>query len=148
MVYKQLQADLIVAMKSGDTIKKDMLRMLISGIRNGAIASYGADWETKITDEDCLNTCKKEAKKHQESIDVFEKNNRKDLADKEKGELVVIQSYLPKELSDEELKKLLEPVIAKGDKSNFGLLMKDAMNAVGGKAGGGRVSQMLKSMIG
>ena len=73
-------------------------------------------------------------------------NAWQELADKEAGELAVLEEYAPKEMSDEDLKKLLAPIVATGE-ANFGLLMKQAMIAVKGQADGGRVSGLLKQMM-
>lgn len=133
-------------MKKGDSVRVDTLRFLLAAIRNMAITKYGAAGETSVTEADILDVIKKQAKMHRESIDAFTKANRPELTAKEQKELNILEAFLPKEISDEELKKLLEPVASSGEK-NFGLLMKAAMAAVGGKAEGGRVSALLRSML-
>ena len=99
-----------------------------------------------MTDTDVLDVIKKQAKTHKESIEAFTKAGRTELAAKESEELSILESYLPKQLTDDELRKLLEPVAASGE-ANFGLLMGRAMAAVSGQADGGRVSSILKQMI-
>ena len=111
-----------------------------------AITKYGAAGESAVTEADVMDGIKKQAKAHRESVEAFTKANRPELAAKEQKELTILESFLPKEMSDEELKKLLEPIVAGGEK-NFGLLMKAAMTAVQGKADGGRVSSILRTMV-
>lgn len=146
MLMQTLQEDLNASLKGGKSGRVDTLRFLISAIRNAAIAKYGAAWETSLTDADIVDAVKKQVKAHKESILAFTNAGRKELADKEQAELAVLEEFAPKEMSDEELKKLLEPIVSSGE-ANFGLLMKQAMAAVKGQADGGRVSQMLKSLL-
>lgn len=146
MNLNDLQSDLNASLKSGKAVRVATIRLLVSAVRNAAIAKYGAEWEKKITDADVLDVVKKQVKTHKESIDAFAKANRRDLVDKEQGELVILEEFAPKDMSDEELKKLLEPVAASGE-PNFGLLMKQAMAVVKGQADGGRVAATLKTLM-
>ena len=145
MMLDTLKADLVTAMKAHDQVAVDTTRFLLSAIRNMAIAKYGAESDTALTDGDIMDTIKKQVKTHKESIEAFKTAGRAELVIKESGELVVLERYVPAEISDEELKNLLAPVAASGE-PNFGLLMKAAMQAVAGKAEGGRVSAMLKQL--
>ncbi len=146
MLIDQLKTDLIQSLKKGDTLRVGTLRFLLSAVQNAAIHSYGNASDTSLTDEDVLNVIKKQAKSHHESIDAFQKAERGDLVEKEQAELAILESFLPKQLSEEELKTLLSPVISSGEK-NFGLLMKQAMAAVKGQVDGGRVSAILKQLM-
>jgi len=145
MMLDTLKVDLVTAMKSHDQVAVDTIRFLLSAIRNMAIAKYGAESDTALTDADVADTIKKQVKTHKESIEAFKSAGRDELVTKESGELTVLERYMPKEISDEELKSLLAPVVASGE-MNFGLMMKTAMQAVAGKADGARVSAMLKSL--
>ena len=127
-------------------MRVETIRFLIAGIHNIVTAKYGVDWEKKTTDADVLDAVKKQIKTHRESIEAFEKAGRQELVSKEKAQLAILEEFAPKELSDEELKKILEPFAKSGEK-NFGLLMKTAMAAVKGQADGGKVSAMLKSLV-
>lgn len=146
MLVDNLKLNLATAMKAGDTVKRDTLRFLLSAINNTAINKYGSQSDKKLTDADVLDTVKKQVKTHKESIEAFEKGGRTDLVQKEKNELAILEAYLPKQISDDELKKILEPVIATGEK-NFGALMKQAMSVVAGRADGGRVSAIIKQLV-
>lgn len=150
MLINQLQEDLTTSMKSGLADRVGTLRFLISAARNAAIARYGADWETKLTDADVVDVVKKQVKTHRESIEAFEKAGRSDLVAKEKVELDILAEFAPKELTDEEIKALLAPVAAAGDPppaGGFGKLMGIAMALVAGRASGDRVSAILKQML-
>lgn len=146
MLTRELRQSLTTALKAKDRRRVDTLRFLLAAVQNTAIAKYGAKGEEGLTDADVLEVIKKQAKTHKESIDVFTKAGRGELATKESEELSILESYLPKQLTDEELKALLVPVAASGE-GNFGLLMGLAMAAVIGQADGGRVSSILKQML-
>ncbi len=145
MMLDTLKADLVTAMKAHDRTAMDTIRFLLSAIRNMAIAKYGAESDTALTDNDVTDTIKKLVKTHKESVEAFQKAGRAELVAKESGELAVLERYVPAEMSDEELRSLLAPVAASGEQ-NFGLLMRNAMQVVAGKADGARVSQMLKQL--
>lgn len=146
MLLDTLQSQLASAMKAHDDVRVSTLRFLLAAVRNEAIAKYGAASETSLKDEDVLDVVKKQVKTHKESVVAFDAAGRKELADLERAQLAILESYLPAQATDEELKAALAPIVATGEK-NFGLLMKQAMSAVGGKADGGRVSALLKSML-
>ncbi len=144
MLLDDLKLQLPAAMKSHDAVSVETIRFLLSAVRNVAIDKYGAEGETKVTDADVLDVIKKQVKTHAESIEVFTKAGRTELADKEKAQLAFLEQYLPKQLSDEELVAILTPVAAQG--GDFGPLMGKAMAAVKGLADGGRVSAVLKQL--
>ena len=145
MIIDQLKADLVQSLKRGDSVHVGTLRFLLAAIQNLAIRKYGNASDTSVTDEDVLDVIKKQTKTHRESIDAFEKAGRTELAAKEKAELVILEEFLPKQISDDDIKKILDPVLSSGEK-DFGLLMKQAMTLVAGKADGGRVSTILKQL--
>ena len=164
MTLSDLQQDLNSSLKAHQTDRVETLRFLIAAVRNAAIAKYGNEADTKLTEADILDVVKKQVKTHRESIEAFISAGRQELADREKAQLAVLEEFVPKEISDEELKKLLEAVSTsigrdpsaspstlssgpKGSGQAFGLVMKSAMVAVGGKADGGRVAAMLKQML-
>lgn len=133
------------ALKAGDRVRLGTLRFVLSEIGNAAIDKYAAAGMTSMTDEDVTRVLKQQVKRHRESIGAYQQASRQDLVSKEQTELNILESYLPQELSDEELAALISP-IAQSDQTNFGLLMKQAMAAVKGQASAERVSQMLKSL--
>ncbi|HEX5141466.1 MAG TPA: GatB/YqeY domain-containing protein, partial [Dehalococcoidia bacterium] len=94
----QLNADLRDAMRAGDEARKSTLRMLITAVRNAEIPPEGADATASrldLDDEGVLNVIRKEVKQRRDSIDIYEKANRTDLASKEEAEVAILNAYLP-----------------------------------------------------
>ena len=141
-----LESDLQQAMKSKDADKVGVLRMV-----KAALINYKIDKKKEsLGDEDMLEILQKQAKQRRESIESFEKAGRKDLADKEKKEVAILQVYLPKQLSEEEIKALAKDIITKTGaktKADTGRVMKDLMPLVKGKADGKRVNEVLASLL-
>jgi len=146
MLLTEIQKDIVSSLKSGNGVRVETLRFLVSAVRNLGIAKYGAECETKITDSDVLDVIKKQVKSHRESIEAFQKAGRKELVTHEQQQLEILEAMLPAELSDTELKTILKDVVGSGE-TNFGKLMGLAMAKVNGKAGGNRVSQMVKELL-
>lgn len=146
MLVDELKLSVINALKQGSTRRVETLRFVLAAVQYMAIAKYGSAADTKLTHQDILDVIKKQAKTHRESIEAFQKAGRDELVAKEQEELAILEEYLPKELSDQELQALLKPLAASGE-ANFGLLMGKAMKLVSGRADGGRVSPILKQML-
>ncbi len=141
-----LETDLTQAMKAKDQEKTGVLRMIKAAILNYKIEKK----KETLTDEEIFEILQKQAKQRRESIDSFEKAGRKDLAEKEKKEVSILQAYLPKQLSDEEIRSLAKDVIAKTGaktKAEMGKVMKDLMPLVKGKADGKKVNEVLGSLL-
>ena len=98
-LMEKVEKDIIDAMKTKDTVKVSTLRMLKSAVTNYLIQAK----KDKIEDADLTGIIAKQAKQRKESLESFEKAGRKELADKEKTELAILEAYLPKQLSDDEL---------------------------------------------
>ena len=146
MLLEKLTQDLKEAMKAGNAGKVGVLRMLSSALKNRAIEK-GKDMV--LTDDEAMQVLMREAKKRKESIEAFEKGGRPELADKEKTELVLIEAYLPKQMSREEVVVAVEKVLAGlADKSNQGLVMKAVMGELKGKADGKMISEVVKEKLG
>ncbi len=145
---EQLAADLKAAMKSGDTQSVSLLRMVISAVNNKEIEKKMKGVAGELTDEDVLSVLMTEAKKRKDSIDAFTKGGRQDLADKEKKELEVMQKYLPKQMSREEVDKIVEATVKKVGSKEIGPVMKAVMAELRGKADSGLVSQLVKEKLG
>ena len=157
MLKKTIEDQIKEAMKARDEVKLSTLRMLISSIRNREIekraklvkSGAGGDIDSlsKLNDEETLDAIRSEVKKRRDAIVEYEKANRPELAQKESGELAILQVYLPAELSDEEIEKLLQPLVAGASERDFGKLMGAAMKAVSGRASGDRVGAILRRML-
>ncbi len=127
MLRQKLQDDQIQALKSGDKNKLSVIRYILAQVKNKEI-----DKRADLTNDDILFVIKKIAKELKESIDAFEKGNRKDLVDEYEKQLDIVTPYLPKELSDEELMKAVEELIKnnkevyeKNTKAIIGICMKE-----------------------
>ena len=148
-LQEQINNDLKQAMRGRQEQKVSVLRMLISSIRNKEIELRSAG-KDELTDEQVVEILKSEAKKRKDSILAYEQGNRQDLARKEKDEIIILQEYLPAELSDEEIEKIIKEIVASyGNASmkDFGKIMGQAMAKVNGKASGDRVSGKVKELL-
>jgi uncharacterized protein YqeY len=107
---EKITADLKVAMKSGDRQKVDALRLINAALKDKDIEARGAG--KTVSEDDILALLQKMIKSRQESLDIYEKNKRPDLADKERGEIAVISSYLPQQLGEAEVAEAIKAAIA------------------------------------
>jgi len=143
---KKINEDLKSAMKSGDQFRLGVLRMINSALKNKAIEK-GKD--AKLTDEEVLAVFAKEAKKRKEAVAAFTAGGRPELAEGEKKELVIIEAYLPAQMSREEVEKEVEKILSGiSDKSNAGIVMKTVMQGLKGKADGKMISEIVKAKLG
>jgi len=143
---EQIEKDVIAAMKARDAVKVSTLRMLKSALGNYLIQAK----KDKAEDPEVLGILGKQAKQRRESLDSFEKAGRKDLADKEKAELAILEAYLPKQLTDDELRAAVQnAILTSGAKTpaDMGKLMKVLMPTVQGKADGKRVQEAVKALL-
>lgn len=148
MLKQELQEELKQSMLARDELKTSVLRMLISAIGYFEIQKGGAGYGA--TDDDVMYVTDKQAKQRRESIDQFKKANRFDLADKENKELELLQKYLPAQITDEEIKKIVKETIMEiGVKSqaDIGKVMAVLIHKVKGKADMGKVSQIVKEEL-
>ncbi len=132
------------AMKSGDKETVAILRLLSAQFQSAA-KEKGPD--AVLIDEEALRVLEKEAKKRRESITLYRAGNREDLAANEEKELTVILKYLPAQMTDDEIKKLLDETIA-GGATEFKDVMKAMSAATRGKADGAKVAALVKERLG
>ncbi|RKY77563.1 GatB/YqeY domain-containing protein [candidate division KSB1 bacterium] len=145
-ILNKLQQDLKDSLKSGDKVRTDAIRMLISRLKNERI-SKGED----LTEDQEFSVLSKEAKKRKESIAMYRQGGREDLAAKEEQEFEIISSYLPAELSDEEIENIVNSVINEtGAESlkDMGKVMGKVMPQVRGRADGKRIQEIVKKKLG
>lgn len=144
-LIQQIDVDLKVAMMAKDEINLGVLRMLKAALKNRAVEIIKPLEE--LSDEEVVAVLKTESKKRKESIEIFEKNSRADLADKEKSELVIIEKYLPRQIGAEKLKAKIAETIAEmpeNDRKNFGAIMKKVMAKYSGQIDGKIASAIIK----
>lgn len=141
MLKQKLQDDLKTAMKAGETDKRDVLRILTSAVKNKEIEK-----RIELTDEQVLEVIASEVKKRKDSVIQFTAGNRMDLVEKENAEITILATYLPEQMGEEELKKIVSETVA--GITNVGEAMKAVMAKVKGKADGALVSKLVKDALG
>ena len=148
MLKEKLEEDLKSALRAGEKLKVSVLRMLLSSIINQEIEVLKK--ETGLTDEEILAVLARELKKRKDAAHEFQKGGRQDLAEKEEKEAEMISAYLPQEISDEDLQRVVQDSFrqtgARG-MSDFGKVMKSAMTVLKGRASGDRVSEAVKRAL-
>ena len=145
-LQEKIDQDLIAAMKAKEAVKLSALRMLKSAFNNSAIEKK----KDKLTDPEAVEIIQRQVKQRRESIESFEKGGRQELANKEKEELGILSVYLPAQLSDDELRKIAQGVIAQTGaktKADSGRVMKDLMPIVKGKTDGKKVQEILAQLL-
>jgi len=148
MITEQLSTKLKEAMISKDQEKTIMIRMILSAIHNREIELKGKGKEMK--EEDVLDVLKKELKKRKESADIFAKVRRQESAEKELREAEFVSSFLPEQLSEDEIGKIVDEALkdfSNPTQKDFGTIIKAVMVKTGGKADGSVVSGVIKSRI-
>ncbi len=144
-MYEKIKAEIVAAMKDKDTLKLQTLR----GIKGDADLEH-INKKVEINDELMINVLSRGIKTRKESIAEFEKGGRDDLISKTNEEIELLQSYLPEQLSTEELNKIIDEVFAKVNPSSekeMGLIMKEVTPLVKGKADMKEVSTIIKSKL-
>ena len=148
MLKQKIQDDLKAAMVARDEAKLSAIRMLKSALQYYEIQKGGAGYEA--TDEDVVDVIGKEIKKRKESIDLYEKGGRQELADKEKAEVEVLQAYLPEQMSEDEVRTLVEEAIKQtgaNSMQDMGKVMAALMPKTKGKADSGMVSNLVRQKL-
>lgn len=144
-VRDTLNAALKEAMLAKDTARRDVIRLVQSAIKQVEI-----DTRKEMSDDDALTVIQREAKKRREAIDEANKAERADIAEKEQAELVIIESFLPRQLSLEEVKAIAAEIIAQVGASgpkDQGKVMGPLMAKVKGLAAGNIVNQAVRELL-
>jgi uncharacterized protein YqeY len=144
---EKLQADLTDAIRSRNEVVSGTVRMLLAAITNEEVAGKAAK---VLTDAEIITVLSREAKKRREAVEAYTQAKRDDLAGKEKAEAAVIANYLPEQLSEDEIKKLIQAAIAEtgaAGAAGMGLVMKVLQPKIAGKADGGVVSGLVKAAL-
>ncbi|MEN9345869.1 MAG: hypothetical protein RLZZ60_1338 [Bacteroidota bacterium] len=146
MLVEQINKDLIDAMKAKDEVKLRAIRAIKSAFLLAGTETGSKD----INDETAIKAMQKMAKQRKDSIDIFLKENRQDLAKKEQEELVVIEQYLPPSMSEQDLIAALKDIIASTGASSMkdiGKVMPVAMKSLAGKTDGKAINDALKTLL-
>jgi uncharacterized protein YqeY len=146
MLEERILKEYQQAMKARDALKSTLLSSLRSEIVNVAIKEK----KDKLDDNGIIAVIRRQIKQHKDSIEQFQKGGRADLVDKEKKELQILESYLPAQLSVEEIRKIIEEAIlscgAQGQK-DMGKVMKEVMAKTGSAADTKLVSDLVKERL-
>ncbi len=148
MNKQELKDELKQAMLAKDTVKTSVLRMVISAIGYMEIQKGGAGYEA--TDDDVMSVIQKEAKQHNDSIEQFKNAGRNELVEKEEIELAILKKYLPEQMGEDEIKKLVQEAITKTgatSASDMGKVMGALMPQTKSKADGGLVSKIVREEL-
>ena len=144
---EKLQSDLTAAIRSQDSVKSGTIRMLLAAITNEEVAGKSAK---VLSDAEVITVLSREAKKRREAVEAYTNAKRDDLANKEKAESVVIALYLPEQLTEADIKKLIADAIAETNASGpagMGLVMKVLQPKITGKADSKYVAETVKALL-
>ena len=144
-IKDKLMADLKDAMKSHNKLRKDVITLIRSAIKQREV-----DERIELTDEDILTIISKQLQEKKSSIEDFKKGNREDLVKQTEDEMKILLEYLPKQLSQEDLKEIVKDAIDKENISSMkdiGKLMKAVMPQVKGKADGNAVNKIARELL-
>jgi hypothetical protein len=162
-LIEKIKQEISAALKEGKATELSVLRMVNAAVQNKEkekryrvskekpdLSEVELQKESQLGDEEIMDVIAGEAKKRRESIIEFEKGGRADLVSKEKTELEVLKKYLPEQMSEEDLRKLITEAIKKtGAESlkDMGKIMQELMPKIKGKADGGLVSKIVKESL-
>jgi len=150
MLHQKISDNLKEAMKAGQEFEVGVFRFLLASLHNKEIEKKGKGLESTLSDDEAIEVLSREAKKRKEAIEAYEKGNRTDLAQKETKELEIIEKYLPEQLSEEEIEKIITAAIKKTGAvtvKDFGKVMGEAMKELKGKADASLVSKIVRKRI-
>lgn len=142
----RLRTDLHAAMRAGDVVTRESIRMVEAAIKNAEIDRRGP-----LAESDILAILQKQIKQRRESIDLYRRGGRQDLADKEQAEIAVLEAYLPAQLGRAEVvaaaRRVIEQVGAR-TATDKGRVMGPLMAELRGKADGGLVNEVVMELLG
>ena len=141
----RIEAETKEALKSGAKDKVSTLRMLNAALKNKQI-----DKRRPLTEEEVIETVRTLIKQRRDSVEQFARGGRQDLVDKETAEIAVLEVYLPKQLTREELEGMVRDAIAQSgakDAKDLGKVMKALIPIVGGRADGKLISELVKNAL-
>jgi uncharacterized protein YqeY len=145
MLLEKLQSDMKEAMKARDEIRLGTIRLLLAAVKNEEIDKRG-----KLEDSEIVALVKKGIKTRKEAIELYEKGNRQDLAEKEKKEMEILEKYLPKQMTEDEMMKLVEDTIATlgaVSKKDSGKVIKEIMGAHRDRVDGSTISRLVSAKL-
>ncbi len=142
---ERLNDDLKQAMRGGDKVRRSVIRLVLAAVKNAEIARQAA-----LEDNDVLGIIAKEARQRQESIEAFKQGNRHDLVAQEEGELAILQEYLPRQVTRDEIiaeaRRVIEEVGAQGP-GDKGKVMPKLIAQLKGRADGREINAIVTELL-
>jgi hypothetical protein len=145
MLKERIDIDFKQSLKNQEKLRLSTLRLLISEIRNAEIAK-----QKELSEDELISVIKSEIKRRDQAITEYQKASRVDLVEKEKAERDILSAYLPEQLSEDEVEKLVRDVIAElnaGGSAQVGAVMGRVMAQVKGKADGNTVRRIVEKLL-
>ncbi|HMM42154.1 MAG TPA: GatB/YqeY domain-containing protein [Thermomicrobiales bacterium] len=142
---EQLVADLRAAMVAGDTRRRDVIRFLRASITNAQIEKH-----RELTDEEIQDVIRGQVKQRRDAIDMFRKGGREELVESETAEIAILQDYLPQQLSEDEVREIVQRVaeeLGASGPRDMGRLMPELMKATGGRVEGRTLSTLARAEL-
>lgn len=146
MLKQDIEQQMKEALKAGDQARLSTLRFLLAAIKNEEIAQGH-----EATDEEVVAVIRRQAKQRRESIEAFRQAGREELALKEEAELAILNTFIPQQLTEDEIRQIAKEVLAQlpeTERNNFGRVMGATMGKVKGKADGNLVAKVVKELLG
>lgn len=146
-LFEQVSKDIMTAMKARDKVRLEALRNIKKNFIEAKTLPGAGD---ELPDAKALSILSKMAKQGKETASLYRDKNRVDLAEEEEAQVKVIESYLPAEISDDELRSAVSAIIVKLGASgmkDMGRVMKEAHSSLSGKADGKRISDLVKQLL-
>lgn len=148
-LQEQIRNEIKKAMLSKDALRLETMRGLLAAFTNELVATKRTP-QDPLPDEDALKVIKRAANQRKDSIEQFEKGGRKELADKERSELAIIETFLPKMMSKDEIRKIAEAKkteLGIVDKTKMGMFMGTVMKELKGRADGTDVKEVVEDLF-
>ncbi len=149
MLHEQIKGEIKKSMMAKEALRLETMRGLLSAFTNELVATKRTPQEM-LTDEEVLKVMKRAANQRKDSIEQFEKGGRPELAEKEKAELAIIETFLPQMMSKDEIRKIAEAKKAElgaDDKSKMGMFMGALMKELKGRADGNDVKEVVEGLF-
>lgn len=154
MLLDSIKKDLKIAMKAKETLKISTLRMITSSIKNIEISNRGSSnedsLEDSLSDSEIIQLLSKMIKQRKESAEIYSTSNRNDLEKKENDEIEIIEQYMPSQIDDQEVNKLIDQVINETDSSSIkdmGKVMSVLKEKYSGQMDFGKASSIVKEKL-
>jgi uncharacterized protein YqeY len=144
---EKLQTDLTSAMRNRDEVRSSTIRMILTSIKNEEVSGKVM---RELNESELITVLSREAKKRREAAEAFDQAGARDRAETERAEGAIIAEYLPKQLSEVEVKELIESAIKEtgaNSPAQMGLVMKNLQPKIAGKADGALVSSLVKAAL-